>query len=146
MSIDKSNLTKTTRTPVETLRIVLAVLAALAAVSLLVLNIKSFLDAVNYYLAMGYPSGEVYKQVIPSQLIPGIFEPIAIYGGIAFLLFYVGNLNQKVSKCLASVTEADSGNDAAGESTSEPMLTAEEEGTAELDAIEEDNTEPQITD
>ncbi|MGE5543481.1 MAG: hypothetical protein ACM3UW_00775 [Bacillota bacterium] len=125
-----------TRSPVEILRIVLAAIAALAAVTLLVLNLMSFLDTVNYYLAMGYPSGEVYKQLVPSQLLPGIFEPVAIYGGMALLLIYVGRINQKVSDCQAMLTPADF-DGVVEASVKEPELI--EKTTAEPGNTTEDN-------
>ena len=52
-------------TAVEIVRIVLATIAALAATSLLVYNVVSFADAIEYYLSMGYPADEVYKHLIP---------------------------------------------------------------------------------
>lgn len=140
MNVDQSKPGKPARSSVDILRIVLAVIAALAAVTLLVVNIISFLDAVNYYLAMGYPSGEVYKQLIPSQLLPGIFEPLAIYGGLALLLVYVGRLNQKIDNLQALLTPSDSDDIVEGESVSEPELI--EESPAEPDEF----TEPRIAD
>ncbi len=108
MSVVQSKSRQKTGSPLEILRIVLAAAAALAAAALLVLNVVSFLDSINYYLAMGYPSEDVYKHVIPSQLLPGIFEPLAIYGGMALLLIYVGRINQRVSDYQTMPTSADS--------------------------------------
>ena len=134
MNVDQSKPGKPTRSSLDILRIFLAAIAALAAVMLLVVNITSFLDAVGYYLAMGYPSGEVYKQLIPSQLLPGIFEPLAIYGGLALLLVYVGRLKPNTDDFQALLTPSDS-DDIVEESVSKPELI--EEGTAEPDKFAE---------
>lgn len=77
-----------------------ASVVALLGVVLLVANVYLFSNAVKQYVAQGYPVAEVNRQLIPSQLLPGIFQPIAIYGGIALVLFGVGIANKKVSKCL----------------------------------------------
>jgi hypothetical protein len=52
-------------------------------------------------VAQGYPKDEVVKQLKAIQLMPGICEPIALYGGIALILYGIGMINEKVSKCLA---------------------------------------------
>jgi len=120
----------------EILRILLAVIAALAAVALLVLNVVSFLDGINYYLAMGYPPEDVYKHLIPSQLLPGIFEPLTIYGGMALLLIYVGRINRRISDCQTSGDSDDA------------VEASLKETTAEPDSVSEDSRpiEPQVTD
>ncbi|HVJ48628.1 hypothetical protein [Desulfitobacterium sp.] len=79
---------------------IVAILVTLIAIAFLVNNVLLFKNSVAQYVAQGYPSAEVVKQLIPNQLLPGIFEPIAVYGGIAFILFATGIINQKVSKCL----------------------------------------------
>jgi len=81
-----------------------ASVAALFAVVLLICNIMLFKSSITQYVAQGYPVALVLKQLIPAQLLPGIFEPIALYGGIAILLFAVAGINEKVSKCLISST------------------------------------------
>jgi len=81
-----------------------ALVAALFAVVLLICNIMLFKSSVTQYVAQGYPLAIILKQLIPAQLLPGVFEPIALYGGIAILLFAVASINEKVSKCLISST------------------------------------------
>ena len=81
-----------------------ASVAALFAVVLLVCNIILFKSSLTQYVTQGYPVALVLKQLIPAQLLPGVFEPIALYGGIAILLFAVASINEKVSKCLISST------------------------------------------
>jgi len=126
-------------TAVEIVRMVLATIAALAAASLLVYNVVSFADAIEYYLSMGYPADEVYKHLIPSQLLPGLFEPIAIYGGIAFLLFYAGWFNRMATACQATSTEPNPGSNA-GERSAEPEMFMDSSVSPET--IEESSTEP----
>lgn len=84
---------------------VVASIIALAGVALLVDNIFIFRKAVNDYVTQGYAIDVVYKQLIPEQLLPGVFEPIAVYGGIALILRSIGKLYKKVSKCLVLLTK-----------------------------------------
>lgn len=85
----------------STILYVVSLVVAVIAVALLVNNVRLYKDNVAQYVAQGYPQEEVVKQLKPVQLIPGIFEPIAVYGGIAFALFGIGMINEKVSKYLA---------------------------------------------
>ncbi|HUW63637.1 MAG TPA: hypothetical protein VMW83_02895 [Spirochaetia bacterium] len=84
-----------------------ASIIGLIAIASLVNNIIIFKAAVAQYVAQGYPSAQVVQQLIPSQLLPGLFEPIAVYGGIAFILFGVGIISHKVSKCLNLLAKAE---------------------------------------
>ncbi|KAJ52386.1 hypothetical protein BD780_001180 [Clostridium tetanomorphum] len=84
---------------------VAALMIALIAVSSLINNIMIFKDAVTQYVAQGYTYTEVIKQLIPMQLLPGVFESIAVYGGIASVLFAAGTINEKVSKSLIMLLE-----------------------------------------
>jgi hypothetical protein len=79
---------------------VAAIVVTIIGVVYLVTNIEQFQKTVTQYVAQGYPSADV-----ASQLMPGIYEPIAVYGGIAFLLFGAGMINQKISKCLKMLDE-----------------------------------------
>ncbi|MFZ3131511.1 MAG: hypothetical protein WA125_10535 [Desulfosporosinus sp.] len=85
---------------------IVAALITLITIVLLVNNVILFKDNVAQYVAQGYPYAEVVKHFIPNQLLPGIFEPIAVYGGIAFLLFGTGIINQKISECLIMLAKA----------------------------------------
>ncbi|AHF07017.1 hypothetical protein [Desulfitobacterium metallireducens] len=78
---------------------------ALIAIAFLVNNILLFKNVVAQYVDQGYPSSEVLSQLIPNQLLPGVFEPVAVYGGIAFLLIGVGIINRKVSEGLKILTK-----------------------------------------
>lgn len=85
---------------------VVASVVALIGIALLVNNILLFKNTVTQYVAQGYTADTVTKELLKSQLLPGIFEPVAVYGGIAFVLFGVGIVNKKVSKCLILLTKA----------------------------------------
>ncbi|MCB2361785.1 hypothetical protein [Clostridium estertheticum] len=78
-----------------------AIIVAILGVVLLVVNIYLYKTSVNQAVAQGYAVATVRKAYVPSQLIPGIFQPIALYGGIALLLVAVGKTSNKVSNCLA---------------------------------------------
>ena len=80
-------------------------IVAIIAVALLINNIVLFYTNLNRYVAEGYEVAEVMKQLLPVQLLPGLFEPIAVYGGISILLFSAGFINEKVSKSLALLTD-----------------------------------------
>ena len=84
-----------------------ASVAALFGVVLLICNIMLFKSSITQYVTQGYPVAIVLKQLIPAQLLPGIFEPIALYGGIAILLFAVAGINEKFSKCLITSTNVE---------------------------------------
>ncbi|MBU3156187.1 hypothetical protein LL037_09445 [Clostridium estertheticum] len=82
-----------------------AIVVAILGVVLLVVNIYLYRTSVNQAVAQGYAVATVRKAYVPSQLIPGIFQPIALYGGVALILLAVGKISDKVSKCLAVLTE-----------------------------------------
>lgn len=98
---------------------VAAWVVTLIAVALLINNIIIFKNVLAQYVGQGYSAAEVMKQLIPSQLLPGIFEPLAVYGGIAAILFGIGIINQKASKCIALLTKDEATNTAPEENVSE---------------------------
>lgn len=77
-----------------------AIIAALVGFALLINNILLFRKAVSQYTSQGYSAATIERQLIPSQLIPGIFESVVLYGGVAFILACIGKVNKKVSMCL----------------------------------------------
>ena len=81
-----------------TVMYIAAVFAALIAVALLINNIIFFNNIVSQYVEQGYDSADVLRQLIPTQLLPGIFEPVAVYGGIALILYGIGMINRKITK------------------------------------------------
>lgn len=115
--------------PVGTIVLYFAALAvALIAVASLTNSILLFKNVLNQYVTEGYPVAELMKQLVPSQLLPGIFEPVALYGGIAALLYAAGMINQKVSKSLALLTKVEVCNETA---------EASEDGIENVEAIGE---------
>ncbi|MCB2313588.1 hypothetical protein LGL55_21120 [Clostridium tagluense] len=84
-----------------------ASVVALIGVALLVNNILLFKSTVSQAVTQGYDIASVRKALLTSQLLPGIFEPIGIYGGIAFLILGVGIVNKKVSNCLMLLTKVE---------------------------------------
>ncbi|MDA8334245.1 MAG: hypothetical protein M0Z41_04490 [Peptococcaceae bacterium] len=79
---------------------VIASIIGLVAVGLLVDNIIIFKNTVDQYVAQGYPSPQVVQQLMQSQLLPGLFEAIAVYGGISVIIFGIAAINQKISRGL----------------------------------------------
>jgi hypothetical protein len=96
---------------ISTVLYVVASLVAIIGVALLVNNIVLFKNTVSQYVAQGYSAQTVINELRTSQLLPGIFEPVAVYGGIAFLLLAAGKINKKVSKCLTLLTKVEVCND-----------------------------------
>lgn len=102
----KKQLRVKSKTPVFSIVLyVIASVEALITVACLANNIYVFKDSLSTYVAQGYQSSVVLKQLIPTQLLPGIFEPVGAYGGIAFLLFSAGLINKKLSLYLALLYE-----------------------------------------
>lgn len=119
-----------------------ASVVGLIAVTSLVNNILFFKTVVNQYAAQGYDPAEVMKQLVPSQLLPGIFEPVAIYGGIAVLLMGAGMIYQKVAKLAelpaAVEVEGDNAEDMVLEDS--PVEIEDAEATGEAEVFEEDGS------
>jgi len=84
---------------------VAAAITFILGAGLLIINIRLYYTNVTQYVAQGYSAATVANQLIQSQLIPGVFEPIGVYWGISLLLLGAGIINQKVLKCLAVSTE-----------------------------------------
>lgn len=82
---------------------VAAIVVSIIGVAYLVTNIELFRKMVTQYVAQGHTVAEVVNQLLLGQLLPGIYEPIAVYGGIALILFGAGMINHKISKCLKVV-------------------------------------------
>lgn len=115
---------------------VAASVIALVGVALLVNNIILFRNTVSGYVSQGYAAAAVLNQLIPSQLLPGIFEPVAVYGGIAIALLGVGIANKKVSQCLMLLNKEDACNDVIEENIIEQNVS----DTENTEAIEQAET------
>lgn len=85
-----------------------SLIVAIIAVILLVNNVRLYNANVAQYVAQGYPKDEVARQLKAIQLMPGICEPVAVYGGIALILYGIGMINEKVSKHLAPTVKVQS--------------------------------------
>ena len=81
-----------------------AIVTAIIGTGLLINNVILYSKNVAQYVAQGYAVDTVISQLLPSQLIPGVCEPIALYGGMALLLVAAGIINKKVSRCLEKLT------------------------------------------
>ena len=103
---------------------VVASVVAIAGVALIVNNIFLFKNTVSQYVAQGYSAQTVMNELMTSQLLPGILEPVAVYGGIAFLLLGAGIINKKVSKCLTLLTKVEVCNNVIKESILEENVEA----------------------
>ena len=88
-----------------------AIVVAVLGVALLVLNIYLYKTSFSQAIAQGYAAGTVRKALMTSQLLPGIFQPIGIYGGVSLLLLAMGKISDKVSKCLTVLSKKELCND-----------------------------------
>lgn len=116
---NKDVLEKSTKNSILIALYIAAALVALLGVALLVNNILIFKSTLAQYVADGYPAAVVAKNLIPQQLLPGIFEPMAVYGGIAIILIGVGITNKKISKCLLMLNRVENQDDPVEESITE---------------------------
>lgn len=122
---------KTKRPAGTTILYIAAWVVGAVAIALLVNNIMLYNNTYNSYIAQGYPADVILKQLVASQLIPGILDPIAVYGGIALTLYGVGLINRKVSSCRTFSNEP----------AEEPIF---EEAVPDLQAAEADKPEETV--
>lgn len=76
-----------------------AIIVGLVAIAFLVNNVMLFNSLVDQYVSQGYAAAEVNKQLLPNQLLPGIFQAV-IYMGVALILWGAGVINKKVTLSL----------------------------------------------
>lgn len=86
---------------ISTLLYVVAAIVALFGIALLADDIYIFKSTVAQYVMQGYAADDVVKSLLPAQLLPGIFEAIALYGGMAFALIGIGIVNKKASNLIS---------------------------------------------
>jgi hypothetical protein len=77
-----------------------SIIVALIAIASLINNVLLFKTSITDYVAQGYKKAQILPRIIPGQLLPAIFEAVAVYGGIAFILLCAGIINHKLSKSL----------------------------------------------
>jgi hypothetical protein len=116
-SKDKGVSENTGKSSIAVILHIAAAVVALFGVALLIDNIYIFKTTIDQYIAQGYPAADVAKSLIPAQLLPGIFEPVAVYGGIALILLGIGKTDKKLSKCLAAQPKAEN----SAENEAEPV-------------------------
>ncbi|MGH4050808.1 MAG: hypothetical protein ACREVX_05565 [Clostridium sp.] len=107
---------------------IVASIVAIIGVALLVNNILLFKSTLSQYVAQGYSAETVINELMKSQLLPGIFEPVAVYGGISLLLLSAGKINKKVTKCLTLLTKVEIRNDIFQENILEQNNESEDAG------------------
>lgn len=86
---------------------VAAIVVAIIGVALLVVNIYLYKTSFSQAVAQGYAAATVRKALVTSQLLPGIFQPIGIYGGLSVLLLGVSKISDKVSRALIALTNTE---------------------------------------
>lgn len=120
-----------------------AVIVLLIGAAYLVVNVRYYNSMVAGYVAQGYDAAEVTAQLIPQKLLPGIFEPVGIFGGIAAILCGISLINKKLSALLSfgeeicCCDEEEAAEEAAD--AEESIKTSELADTAVEDAATEDN-------
>lgn len=103
----KNSLTAKIKTPVLSILLYISsVIAGLLAIAGLTNNILIFKKAFSYYQVQGFTPDIILEELLPSQLLPGIFEPIGLYGGMALLLFTAGIINKRVAHYLSSTPDS----------------------------------------
>ncbi len=65
------------------------IVVGLFGLAALINNIMIFKTSIDQYVEQGYAKEMVMKAMVPTQLLPGIFEPIALYGGLSLLMIAV---------------------------------------------------------
>lgn len=84
---------KETKTKKPKLAMVLklgGLVVGLFGIATLINNIMIFNTTVSQAIEQGYPKEMVMEAIVPTQLLPGIFEAIGMYGGLALLMFVAG--------------------------------------------------------
>lgn len=75
-----------------------SIIATIIGIASLVTNITLFTKTVKQYVSQGYSQTTVVSQLLPSQLLPSLFETVVVYFGIAVILFGIGLINKKLSQ------------------------------------------------
>jgi len=138
---EKTALTKNKKSSLSIALYVGGAIVALVGIALLVTNLKLYSDTVSQYVAMGYDASEVTTQLLPSQLLPTIFQAIGLYGGLSMVLFCMGLAYQKFTNFTLQ-----SANDQAVIAAPETTLSEIEEIAAIEEALVSDTTDDETTD
>jgi len=73
------------------------IIVAIMGIALLFTTVKYYNDTFTQAVAAGYDAAQVSAQLMPSQLLPGVFQAIGVYGGIAMMMLSMGMIYQKVA-------------------------------------------------
>ena len=138
---EKTALTKNKKSSLSIALYVGGAIVALVGIALLVTNLKLYSDTISQYVAMGYDANEVTTQLLPSQLLPTIFQAIGLYGGLSMVLFCMGLAYQKFTNFTLQFA-----NDEAVIAAPETTLSEIEEIAAIEEALVSDTTEAETTD
>ena len=117
---------------------VAAAIVAIIGVALLINNIYLYKTSYSQAVAQGYSAATVKKALMTSQLLPGIFQPIALYEGIAFLLLGVGIVNKKISRSLTLLAKAELCSDSVEENVNQNVVNVDKAETTKKIKIEKD--------
>lgn len=120
---EKKASAKSKQSPVTIILYVAAVVVVVLGVALLINNVTLYRRTVTQYVAQGYKAATVNKQLVPAQLLPAIFQSIALYGGLAVALFGAGVINEKLTKCLPVLIKEEVCNEVTKEGTSEKLIS-----------------------
>ena len=112
----------------------------------LVFGIMSYLKMVAQYVAQGYPEAMVTAELIPTTLLPGIFQSIGLYWGIAFVLLGLAMVSKKLAACFPvfPIEAAEIIEEAPAEEPAEPAVAeeaTEAEAAEKIEAAEEAKSE-----
>lgn len=80
----------------KSLRVYAIIFLVVGAVYILS-GIYSFFTTINGYVSQGYATSEVLAYLLPSQFLPTVIEPLAIFGGFALLLFGVSEVLSRLN-------------------------------------------------
>jgi|ADurb_H2B_02_Slu_FD_contig_41_1054980_length_665_multi_2_in_0_out_0_1 hypothetical protein len=138
---EKTALTKNKKSSLSIALYVGGAIVALLGLALLITNVKLYSDTINQYVAMGYDASEVTTQLLPSQLLPTIFQAIALYGGVSMILFCLGLAYQKFTNFTLQFATEEAAVEASETVVSELEETAAIEEALLTDTVDEESTE-----
>jgi predicted transporter len=108
MELNNKTVQKQSKTPISSIVMyIFSGIIGLIGIANIYSNVTSFNATVKQYVSQGYTAAEVYKAFSP-QLIQGILQSIGTYFGIAFVLICAAIINNKLSKCLNTLSKDES--------------------------------------
>lgn len=127
---------KSTKSVFSIVLYIAAFVVAIVGISSLVITVLLFNKTVaqyaEQYASQGYSSSVIAKQLIPSQLLPAVFQTVGMYGGITFLLIGAGIINQKLTYLVKAKQ---------GDAASEEALAEDKENCESSEAAEQSKEE-----